>query len=154
LPYAVQIEGPFGSMTLPQNSTRSLVMLAGGIGITPFLSMIRQAQHDNRAGEMFLFYSNRRLEDAPYFVELQQIAQNYPNLKFVPTMTDVTNSAQPWTGETGYITAEMLAKYLGDLNIPNFFIAGPPTMVFAIGQMLNKAGVIDDNVRTEDFAGY
>jgi hypothetical protein len=68
---AVKIEGPSGDLTLPDNFTRASVFLAGGIGITPFRSMICLAAAERLPHQIFLFYSNRRPEDAPFLDELQ-----------------------------------------------------------------------------------
>jgi ferredoxin-NADP reductase len=63
-------------------------------------------------------------------------------------------SLRPWHGETGHIDKGMLAKYIGDLTSPIFYIVGPPAMVDALRNVLNAAGVNTDNIRTEEFTGY
>ena len=71
----VKIDGPSGSLTLHKNSSKPAVFLAGGIGITPFLSIVRQAAKDKLPHRLHLFYSNRRPEDAPFLdtpTELQR----------------------------------------------------------------------------------
>ena len=55
---------------------------------------------------------------------------------------------------TGFITRAMLSKYLGDLTLPIFYVAGPQAMVAAMRKALNESGVDDDNIRTEEFSGY
>src|SRR5262245_19441878 len=104
----VQISGPFGSFTLHSDASRPAVFLVGGIGITPFRSMILQAAKDKLANKLYLFYSNRRPEDAAFLDELQKVEQQNPNYKFIATMTDMQNSKRPWHGATGHITHEML----------------------------------------------
>ncbi len=68
----LQLRGPAGQFTLDDGGTGPAVFLAGGIGITPFVSMLRQAAHDGLARKLYLFYSNRRPEDAAFLGELQQ----------------------------------------------------------------------------------
>ncbi|HWC17974.1 MAG TPA: FAD-dependent oxidoreductase, partial [Terriglobales bacterium] len=80
----VKIIGPSGSFTLHKNAAKPAVLLAGGIGITPFFSIVRQATRDNLAHEMYLFYSNRRPQDAPFLAALQEIAKQNPKLRFIP----------------------------------------------------------------------
>jgi NAD(P)H-flavin reductase len=63
-------------------------------------------------------------------------------------------SLQPWAGETGHITAKMLSRHVESLQGPIFYIAGPPGMVAALRNMLSAAGVDEDDIRTEEFAGY
>lgn len=150
----IQVEGPFGDMTLHNNADRAAVFLAGGIGITPFHSMIADAQLHQPSRNIFLFYSNRRPEDAAYLTELTSFTKSGTNFRFIPTMTDMTKSAKVWEGEKGYINKEMLEKYLETLAGPIYYIAGPPGLVSAMRKTLNDAGVNDDDIRTEEFAGY
>jgi ferredoxin-NADP reductase len=150
----VKIEGPMGSFTLHQNVSRPAVMLAGGIGVTPFRSIIKDAFERELTHTIYLFYSNRRPEDAAYLNELEELANQHSNFKFVPTMTNLTNPAIPWSGATGYIDQELLAKN-GVLNgSPVYYVAGPLTMVTAMRQLLTDMGVSDDGIKTEEFAGY
>ena len=77
-----------------------------------------------------------------------------PNYTFIGTMTDMEKSSRMWDGETGYITKPKLVKYIGDLTLPIYYIAGPAAMVTAMRKTLNESGVDDDNIRTEEFSGY
>jgi ferredoxin-NADP reductase len=151
---AVKIEGPSGDLTLPNNSKRAVVLLAGGIGITPFRSMLVRAAKEKLPHRIFLFYSNRRPEDAPFLEELQILERENPNYKLIASMTEMEKSQQPWNGETGLINQEMLGRHLKSAETPIYFIAGPPAMVKGLHAMLNKAGVDDDDIRSEEFAGY
>ena len=69
-------------------------------------------------------------------------------------MTEMSKSAQKWSGETGFINKEMLARHLTSLQGPIYYIAGPPAMVAAMRQMLIAASVDEDDIRTEEFSGY
>jgi len=69
-------------------------------------------------------------------------------------MTEMEKSGTKWNGETGYITKAMLEKYVGELTLPIYYLAGPASMVTAMRKTLNEAGVDDDNIRTEEFSGY
>jgi ferredoxin-NADP reductase len=150
----VSIDGPFGNLHLHNNPARPAVLLAGGIGITPFRSIIVRAAKENLPHRIFLFYSNRRPEDAPFLDELLQLQKENRNYKLIATMTEVAKSKKQWSGETGYIDAAMLAKYLKDATSPIYYIAGPPAMVSGLHAMLNAAGTDDDDIRLEEFAGY
>lgn len=151
---AVKIEGPSGDLTLPNNSKRAVVFLAGGIGITPFRSMLVRAAKEKLPHRIFLFYSNRRPEDAPFLEELQILERENPNYKLIASMTEMEKSHRPWNGETGLINQEMLARHLKSAGTCIYFIAGPPAMVKGLHKMLNKAGMDDDDIRAEEFAGY
>ena len=151
---AVQIEGPFGDLTLHNNVKRTAVFLAGGIGITPFRSMVFRAAKEKLSHRIFLFYSNRRPEDAPFLDELQALEKENPNYKLVASMTEMAKSHQSWNGEVGQIDKEMLGRYLQDAVSPIYYIAGAPEMVKGLHTMIHEAGVDDDDVRAEEFAGY
>ena len=151
---AAKIEGPFGNLTLHNNASRPAVMLAGGIGITPFRSILFRAAKEKLPHRIFVFYSNRRPEDSPFLEALLTLEHENPNYKLIATMTKMKNSRQAWGGETGLINKEMLARYLQDAGSPIYYIAGPAGMVKGLHTMLNEAGVDDDDIRTEEFVGY
>lgn len=150
----VKIDGPSGSFTLHKNSAKPAVFLAGGIGITPFFSIVRQASHDHLPHQLYLFYSNRRPEDAPFLAGLGELAKENANFHFIPTMTEMAKSSRQWSGETGSINREMLARHIPNLQGPIYYIAGPPAMVTAMRQALTQAGVDEDDIRAEEFSGY
>ena len=150
----VKIDGPFGSFTLHRDASRAAVFVAGGIGITPFRSMIVDATRKEVSRRLLLFYSNRRPEDAAFLSELQQIEKQTPSFKFIGTMTEMAKSLERWQGETGFIDQPMLARHLSDLAAPIYYSAGPPAMVTAMSEMLLQAGVDENSIRTEDFTGY
>ena len=148
------LDAPYGSFTLHNNASIPAVFLTGGIGVTPVRSIVRQAAHDKLPHKIFLFDSNNRPEDAAFLDELTEAQEENPNYTFIGTMTQMEKSSRAWHGETGYITQAMLLKYIGDLTPPIYYIAGPQAMVHAMREILNKAGVNDDNIRTEEFTGY
>jgi ferredoxin-NADP reductase len=150
----IKVDGPLGSFTLHSNASRSAVFLAGGIGITPFRSMIVNDAHGKLARRIVLLYSNRRPEDAAFLQELQQLGSVNKNYQIVCVMTEMEKSKRPWSGETGYVDKAMLARFVPDLAAPIYYIAGPPAMVSAMKQTLVDARVDEDDVRAEDFAGY
>ena len=148
----VEIEGPFGSMTLHNDASKPAVLLAGGIGITPFFSMAKDAVARNLPHKIFLFYSNRTQEDAPYLEELQNLAKQNPNFTLIATMTGPNNST--WQGETGYINADMVKKFITNVQSPIYYIAGPSAMAVAMQKLVAEIGGLEDNIRIEEFAGY
>lgn len=150
----IHMEGPFGSFTLHQNASRPAVFLAGGIGITPFRSVILNAFESDLPHELYLFYSNRRPEDSAFLDELLELAKEFQNFTCVATMTEMEKSAEAWQGERGYITGEMISKYVQGVNNPIYYIAGPPAMVGAMKTMLEQIGISPDDIRFEEFTGY
>src|SRR5579872_961697 len=150
----VKIEGPFGNLTLHNNAKRTAVLLSGGIGITPFRSILFRAAKEQLPHRIFLFYSNRRPEDAAFLAELQTLEKENPNYKLIASMTGMEKSHRTWHGETGVIGKEMLARHLKDAQSPIYYIAGPPGMVKALHGMINESGVDERDIRTEEFSGY
>src|SRR5262245_47079101 len=150
----VKMDPAMGSFMLHKNSVKPAVFLAGGIGITPFSSIVRQADHDRAPHKLYLFYSNRRPEDAPFLDALQMLEKSNPNFHLVCTMTEMSKSRKEWKGETGLINQEMLSRHLTNLQGPIYYTAGPPAMVAGLRKMLVAANVDEDDIRTDDFAGY
>jgi len=150
----VQIDGPFGSLTLHNKRARPAVMIAGGIGITPFISILRQAAHDELPQDLVLLYSNRRPEDAAFLAELQALARQNSRFRLLATMTQMDKSTLPWSGQTGWVDAALVAKAGAELSAPIYYLAGPPVLVEAMRETLELAGVDEDEVRSEEFYGY
>ena len=150
----VSIEGPFGNLTLPDKASRPIVFLAGGIGITPFRSMLVEAANQNFPHRLVLFFSNRCPEDAPFLDELQELQAKNGNYTCVGTMTKPEKSHFPWSGETGHLNHDMLTRHLTGIDSPIYFVVGPPTMVKALRTMLVAAGGPPTDIRTEEFSGY
>jgi ferredoxin-NADP reductase len=143
-----RIEGPSGIMVLHEDAARLAVFLAGGIGITPFLAMARDAAHRRLPHRIVLFYGNRRPQDAAFLDELSGLGS--ARFKLVAAMSE----AKDWRGEKGFIDRAMLARHLPDLKGPVYYFAGPPAMAMAMQQMLSGTGVPEDDMRSEEFYGY
>ena len=148
-----RIEGPMGSFSLHKNTARPAVFLAGGIGIAPFLSMLSYATEEKLRHPIVLFYANRYLEDAAFIDALWKLERANPRFRFVPTLTRVADN-NGWKGKTGHISSEMLLAHVGILRGPIYYIAGPPAMVAATRRILSEVGIDEDDIRTEEFAGY
>ncbi len=150
----VKLKGPSGSFTLHNKTEVPAVFITGGIGVTPVRSIILQALKDETAHKLFVFYSNRRPEDAAFLNDLRQSSKKNPDYTLVATMTQKDESEQRWDGETGHIDKSMLKKYLEDIKAPIYYLDGPPDMVEELQKMLVDAEIDEDNIRTEDFPGY
>jgi ferredoxin-NADP reductase len=148
------LEGPYGSMTLPRNTKRPAVLLAGGIGITPFRSFICNAAQSQSPRGILLFYSVRIPEEAAFLEELQEMERYNGRYKLICTVTQPEKAKTPWRGETRRISIEMISKWIPDLSAPIYYIAGPPGMVTGVRQMLVGAGIAEEDIRAEEFAGY
>ena len=148
------IEGPMGSFSLHKNAARPAVFIAGGIGIAPFLSMISYAIAEKLRHPIVLFSANRYIGDAAFIDDLWSFERANPSFRFVPILTRTDKNYRGWKGETGRFSSEMLLRHVGVLRGPIYYIAGPSTMVTAAHQTLSEAGIDEDDIRTEEFAGY
>src|SRR5205085_6247566 len=144
----VQLDGPAGIMVLHEDASRPAVFLAGGIGITPFLAMARDAAKRGLPHHISLFYSNRRPQDAAFLAELERLQG--PKFRLISTMT----AADEWCGERRLISRELLADHLPDLRAPIYYFAGPPGMTMAVQGVLAELGVAEEDMRSEEFYGY
>jgi ferredoxin-NADP reductase len=150
----VKVEGPFGDLRL-HHAARPAVLLAGGIGITPFRSILVEAIGSGSLPyRVVLFHANRRPEDAAFADEFRALERTDRKLTFVPTMTAPADSTQAWDGERGHIDGAMLARHLHGVADPIYYIAGPAAMVQGMRAMLVASGVDEDDIRTEEFTGY
>ncbi|MGI0130426.1 MAG: FAD-dependent oxidoreductase [Thermoplasmata archaeon] len=151
---AVRVAAPGGNMTLHNDAQRTAVLLTGGIGITPFRSIVLRASIEKLSHKIYLFYSNHRPEDAAFLEELHGLERTNPNYHFIPTMDGMERSRRPWEGEVGHIDRALVDRYLIDPIRPVYYSAGPPAFVTAMRTMLHGFGVDDDDIRTEEFSGY
>lgn len=147
----VEVEPPKGSFALPDDASRPLVFVAGGIGITVFRSMLRFIQEEGLSFRVTLIYSNRDRESTAFLDELQDLERENANLRLVLTMTQDPG----WQGETRKIDSEFFRDHLGEnLDENTFLVAGPPAMVEGMQEALAEAGVDEKNVIAERYSGY
>jgi ferredoxin-NADP reductase len=148
------VEGPAGSFILDPDRSRGAVFVAGGIGITPFISMLRQAAHERSAQRLALVYSNRRPEDAAFLAELQQLERDLRSFRLLATMTDMARSSVAWPGETRLVDAALATGAADGMSRPVYYVVGPPGMVDNMRNALAQAGIDDGDIRSEEFYGY
>jgi len=155
---AVKITAPAGKFTLPQDDSKSVVFLSGGIGVTPFRSMIKYATDKKLPLKITMFDSNRDQSNILYRDEFDTCVKVNRNLRIIYTIAEGDMSLpSDWKGEKGFINGPMLAKYLTKDEIANsiFFICGPPAMLNAMRQLLSKEMTVpQDKIKIEVFTGY
>jgi ferredoxin-NADP reductase len=150
----VRLNGPKGEMTLHEDPARPAVFLAGGIGVTPFLSIAKDAASRKLPHRITLFYSNRGLNDAAFLSDLQKLEKANPNFRLIAAITEPPATGQAWSGEPGLINQEMLQRHVPDTRAPIYYFAGPPAMTSAMREMLKKMGIAERDTRSEEFYGY
>ncbi len=146
------IQGPFGSFGLSDDA-KPVVFLAGGIGIVPFLSMLKQALHEKQSRPFFLFFSNRRHADIPFLPEIEHLRQKtHEQMTFILTLTD--EIPEGWEHESGYISPLLIQKYLNMPDHAAYYISGPQRFVGGMWDILEEMGIEDTNIHGEEFTGY
>ncbi len=148
----VQILPPAGAFCLDPASTRPLVLIAGGIGITPFLSMLTSLAEQNSARPIFLFYGVRnRLEHAMHD-ELKALQRAFANIHVTTYYSAPTPSCRMGVDfdVAGHVTAEGVLRAIGDQNA-DFYVCGPRPMMDTLPFELKTAGVSEMDIKTETF---
>jgi ferredoxin-NADP reductase len=149
----VEIDGPYGSFTLHRNAAKPAVLLAGGIGITPFHSIIGDATERHLAHSITLIYANRSAADVAWLPDLEAWTRENPNFRLVATLTAPV-PGDVWKHERGPVDRAFLRRHVDPAGDRIFYIAGPGAFVKAMQTMLPEVGADPDNIRAEDFPGY
>lgn len=134
----IEISDVDGDFTLEDGE--SYVFIAGGIGVTPFRSILKEAEHAGKKLDVILMYSNRD-EHVAYKEELEAMAKNNPNLKikyFIGARIDEA----------------AIRESVPDLSKPIFYVSGPEPMVEAFGGMLKGMGIAQERIKQDWFPGY
>ena len=147
---AVDVEQPKGSFVLPEDTSKRYAFIAGGIGITPFRSMLRYIADKDLDYDITLVYSNRDVESTAFLDELKELESVVPRCRVIFTMTEDPS----WDGDTRMLDAGVLRDLLGDLESFHFMIAGPPPMAKSVEGSLLEAGLPEDQVQSDSFSGY
>jgi ferredoxin-NADP reductase len=150
----IELAGPVGTFTLHEDPSVPAVFIAGGIGITPFLSMVHDAVSRRLPHAITLIYSNRTPEGTAFHEEFTRLAGRDERFTYLPTMTQVEASRQPWTGERRRVDGAFLRERLGDIAAPLYYVAGPPGLVAGVVRAVTEAGAERERVRAEEFLGY
>ncbi len=148
----IKVTGPAGTMAMPDGQNAILVLLAGGIGITPFRSMIEYATKNKLKNKIYLFYANKTPNSFAFLKDLENFAKENNNFKLMPFVTDY--QGEEWGYEYGRYNIEIIKKIISDLSKPIFYIAGRPDSVASLKKMLIDAGVEENKVKAENFVGY
>src|ERR671910_896552 len=162
----VKVSKPLGKFVLHDDYSKPAVLLSGGIGVTPFRSMIKYATDKQLPLSIVMFDSNRNISNTLYKEEFGECLNKNKNLKVVYTITEKEDDNQTssvigvnkeWKGERGRIDKAILTKHINDYEVRNsiFYICGPPGMVNAMKELLHEGLQIpEDRIRIEEFTGY
>jgi ferredoxin-NADP reductase/nitrite reductase/ring-hydroxylating ferredoxin subunit len=160
---SVKITAAFGKFTLPEDYSKPVVFLSGGIGVTPFRSMMKYATDKQLPLKITMFDANRNQQNILYREEFDSWSKLNENLKIVYAISieeadaPSLSAASEWKGEKGFIDKSMLSRHLSEDETNNaiFYICGPPAMLNAMQKLLSKElGVPDKRIKVELFTGY
>tara|TARA_Y100000310_G_C20704257_1_gene833428 strand:+ start:29635 stop:30324 length:690 start_codon:yes stop_codon:yes gene_type:complete len=135
----VTVYGPHGNFLLPKSSIKPVVMVAGGIGIVPFISMIKYATETNSNQEIKLLYTDKSEERISYFDELVKLDKENYNFSFVNQFKKIDST---------------FIRNNSDIKNSLFYICGTIEMVSNVKDMLIKMGIKEKNILLEKFSGY
>lgn len=151
----VQFNGPWDDLNFNEKDTSPHVFLAGGIGITPYHSIIKYSLDKDIHTPMVLLVSWKNLDEMVFDDFFRDAQQKLPNFSYVPTLTEEDEmSADVWDGEKGRINENMIKKYVTDIPNSKYFFAGPPAMVKALKETVQAMGVPNEKIIAEEFEGY
>jgi predicted ferric reductase len=142
------IDMPYGLFSFLNYEAERLVFIAGGIGITPFMSMLRYICDRKLQKEVILLWANKREKDMVFRDELEKMASQMPSLKVL----HVASRQEDWPGEKGRIDADKLKKHVGNFHQGEFFVCGPPHMMSDVEKTLSGLGVPKKRIHMERFA--
>lgn len=134
------IEGPHGFFTLSGRSSSFLVFIAGGIGVTPYISMLEYAAENGLDTPIMLLYANSSHESAAYLKELKKLAKNNHTIKVKNTFSRIDE--------------QFIVESVSDPYNCVWYISGPPAMVDSVRNLLFLLGIDDDKICFEEFTGY
>lgn len=142
-----------GDFVLPKNPKQKLVFVAGGIGITPFRSIIKYLVDTGEKRDIVLLYSNKCGVDIAYQDVFSDAAKKM-GLKTVCTLTDVASVSPTWKGKIGYVDATMMKEIVPDFKERYFYLSGPHAMVTAFEKTLRQLGIAKSRIKKDYFPGF
>ncbi|MCW1431917.1 2Fe-2S iron-sulfur cluster-binding protein [Novosphingobium sp. JCM 18896] len=145
----LKITGPFGAFTFTGTDAESIVLIAGGVGITPMMSVLRYLTDTAWPGEIFFLYGARSTEEFVFRDELERLERRFANLHVLAAMQRAPGTV--WLGPEGPITRQMLVEAVPDIARRRIHLCGPPGMMAAMRKELAELGVPEVQLHTEAF---
>lgn len=145
----LKVAGPFGEFTFTGTDAESIVLIAGGVGITPTMSVLRYLTDIAWPGQVFFLYGARSTEEFVFRDELERLERRFANLHIMAAMQ--RSAGTVWLGPEGPITKEMLRSAVPDITKRRVHLCGPPGMMAAMREQLAELGVPEAQLHTEAF---
>ena len=145
----ISVKGPAGEFCLA-DSSKTLVLIAGGIGITPIRSMLTSlAKEKKNIGSVILIYGNMNREDIAFRDELESLP--LADYRLVHVLSDTSGMEKAYQG---FISADIISKEVPESSDAHYMVSGPPVMVEAIKKALTTLDVAEEQIHTDIFLGY
>jgi ferredoxin-NADP reductase len=145
----LEVSGPSGVFTFTGKETDSIVLISGGVGITPMMCILRYLTDCGYPGEVFFLHGARTAQDIIFREELAYLQKRHANVRVIVTIGDYEDAA--WPGLTGHVSKEMIAQSVPGIARRRVHVCGPPGMMAAVKATLLDLGVPGDKIKTEAF---
>jgi ferredoxin-NADP reductase len=145
----IEAGGPVGRFTFAGTEADSIVLIAGGVGITPMMSITRYLTERSWAGDVFFLYACRAPTDFIFANDVAALQRVNPKLRVTVTMSRPEGT--DWNGPRGHFTKELLTQTVPNLPSRRIHLCGPPSMMDSTKAILTELGVAPDQIKTESF---
>lgn len=142
-----------GEFTMPADVTKKLVFLAGGIGVTPFRSMVRYLIDTSQKRDITIFYASKSYSDIAYEEVFDEARRKF-GIKTVYVLNDTSNIPPDFTYQEGVISKEMILQQVPDFKERIFYISGPRAMIVSFKKTLKEIGIPTSQIKTDFFPGF
>lgn len=145
----IEVSGPYGNFTFSGTESDSIVLISGGVGITPMMCVMRYLTDRSYPGDIFFLYGARSARDFIFREELEYLEKRHANMHLVATMEEIEGSS--WRGAVGRISKAFIAQAVPDIAWRRVHVCGPPAMMEAVKTQLIELGVAPEKIKTEAF---
>jgi sulfoxide reductase heme-binding subunit YedZ len=144
----VEAHGPFGQFYFDESRDRSIVLFAGGSGITPFISMLRYIEQTSANTDILLFYAVRSEHDVIFKEDLARLQKRLPRFRSVVI---ASRPGEEWRGARGHVNRPFIEQELSEIDSRTFFLCGPAAFMATVKDILMSLGVRPEQIRQERF---
>lgn len=142
-----------GDFTLPSDASKKLIFIAGGIGVTPFRSMVKYLTDKKEKRDIIMFYANNTYADIAYR-EIFDRARQELGINVIYTLSNLENIPPDFNCENGFVSQEMIERLVPDFKDRMFYISGPRSMIVSFEKTLKDMGIHARNIKTDYFPGF
>ena len=145
----LEVSGPSGVFTFTGTEAGSIVLISGGVGITPMMCVLRYLTDRGYPGDIFFVHGARTAQDFIFREELEYLQKRHSNAHVTATMEDFEDAS--WTGAKGQVSKELIAQAVPEIARRRVHVCGPPAMMEAVKAELAELGVPKNKIKTEAF---